>query len=102
MYKADYISALADDPDCVFVANSFSRHGLWGLLSAPYLQNLDSFQNLAEGIIDDFAHRHDLRLDPSASLKPFSFRLIPSNMERIHCSHEIFVPKQQKPCQGLR
>lgn len=87
---------LAGDPQCLFVASSFSENGLWGLLLPQTASTLSDFSNVAEKTISSFARRHKIALDKSSSVHPFSFRLIPmkmryisklsrSNSSEIHC-----------------
>lgn len=74
---------LAADPQCLFVASSFSENGLWGLLSSQSISTLPDFPVTAQNTIASFALRHKINLDESSSVHPFSFRLIPMKMQYI-------------------
>ena len=74
------MQTLAKLPTCYLVANSFSRHGIWGMLKMTGSASIENFEEMALGAIKPLQDELFLELDVRVSLRPEAFRLIPSGM----------------------
>ena len=67
---------LSEDEACLLVANSFSSHGVWGLLEGDIVSSKDEFSIMSKDLVSSFAHTYNITLDLMVSTQARAFRLI--------------------------
>ena len=74
--REDLKQILSEDVACLLVANSFSSHGVWGLLEGDIVANKDQFSIMSKDVVSSFSTTYNITLDLMASTQSRAFRLI--------------------------
>ena len=74
--RSELISALRVRSNCLWVAPSFSEHGIWGLLQGEVVLNASEFEEMANSFIDELEAEYGLEFDRRVSIEPRAFRLV--------------------------
>lgn len=74
--RSELISELKLKSNCVWVAPSFSEHGIWGLLQGEVVRDAGEFDEMASLLINDLEADFAFQVDRRVSIEPRAFRLV--------------------------
>ncbi|HAS35661.1 MAG TPA: hypothetical protein DCS15_04190 [Flavobacteriales bacterium] len=74
--RAELISKLKVRSNCVWVAPSFSEHGIWGLLQGKVVRDASEFEEMSSNVIDELEADFCFEVDRRVSIEPRAFRLV--------------------------
>ena len=74
--RAELISALKARSNSIWVAPSFSEHGIWGLLQGEVVRDAGEFEEMASSVIDEIEADFGFQVDRRVSIEPRAFRLV--------------------------
>ena len=74
--RVELISALKARSNSIWVAPSFSEHGIWGLLQGEVVRDAGEFEEMASVVISDLEADYNFEIDRRVSIEPRAFRLV--------------------------
>ena len=74
--RSRLISELKMRSNCVWVAPSFSEHGIWGLLQGEVVRDAGEFEEMASTVISDLETDYIFQVDRRVSIESRAFRLV--------------------------